>query len=88
MVEQVPKAIDVLRRVAESGAAMSTLDSSSCFIESARPPLTHLAGTTIGGVVMDGTLVVDADGVPTDPGSPARSLGDLVRETLAQEGGV
>lgn len=59
---------EALEAIAASGAAMSVLDSAACTVEAAVPAEQN----------EDGTLKYDGD-----PGAPARTLGDLVREALA-----
>lgn len=66
-------ALEVLQMIANSGAAMSALRDSSCTVIGAEPPT----------FAPDGTLAVDADGHVINPGSPAKTLGDLVMEALA-----
>lgn len=60
----------VLQRIADSPAAMSALDA--IVAEDARPPK----------VDEHGVLVMRDAHTAEDPGAPARSLGDLVREAL------
>jgi hypothetical protein len=73
---------ELLNAVAASGAAMNVLDSPACYVEAARPPATHPPGTSVAGVRLDGTLILDGDGRPVDEGAPARTLGDLIRAAL------
>jgi hypothetical protein len=68
----------VLEQILASGAAMSVLDSAACAIEEARPPATDRRGAL---------LMSDNGRAAKDPGEPAKTLGDLVREVLNVKGG-
>ena len=62
----------LLEMIAASGAAMSVLDSAACAVEEGTPVGTDTAGR----------LLVDDDGDAVEPGTPHRTLGDLIREAL------
>jgi len=74
---------ELLALIAANGAAMAALDSPSCAVEGARPPLVHPPDTRIGGIHLGGTMVVKDDGItPVDPGAPGRTLADLIRDAV------
>jgi hypothetical protein len=75
MAKQTPR--DVLKRIADNGQAMSVLDQIAA--EDHQPAKIHPYEE---GNPLRGTLITGPDGTPEDPGTPGRSLGDLVREVL------
>lgn len=72
-----PSMRDVLTMIAHSDSAMAELGRVP--IEEPRPPKLH----TTGG--LRGTLVVGDDGTAEDPGTPARTLADVVRDAIGEK---
>ena len=72
----MPTQKKLLEMIAASGAAMSVLDSPECAVEQGRP----------AKLDDQGRLQLDDRDEVVDPGTPNRTLGDLIREAVGDSG--